>query len=827
MRHQQKNKEIAFEKPPKKEGGNVGGKKNKPEDGIIRMKNGDISCCIPFIKCSRVGHPLPESLADGIKLECTNPDCLYSKHLVHPECFRSLEAGLMKLLTSSGYKYCKKQGILLSKEMLWEPRGVELIQKNLKCECGKGKMRRDDEAWAKRQAMLEVAVKEKEKKKHKHASTLPALQLTVKKGAAPPPNFHKLDTHYLSSHSPPPFEKEEDIYEPVLAPPPAPKAVEPIKPKVLVTSPLSPRNPLPKPSIIKQPPAMKKPIPNLSNRFDSLKKYFSSPTPEDLEPSDDDEEFPSLRKQQQQSNSKATIPTVEPTKQTVKDKVAVASPTVTMPKIKPMSPAFSAVANSNLGSSSKMVLSKEKLQKALVLYSFSAGQSDEMDLIEGSIVTILDKHCAEEGWYLGEYQGKKGIFPSYFVQIIDLTPVTPPIQCVLPVNTNLNKTFSPTDLRTKPAKTSLYSNKLPSNPTNFVVATKTFAPEPLASESSAKLLKAETKPPGFGTSINSLQNNSKNVDDFKMKNFQMELMYLNRTVESKTPSPEPELYPSNTTTTSEMFSNYDLNSNPKKFKNAEIQTDETSFPQNSQHQKMHSPKDCDSEDRRSITPKLSTPLSVSPNEYMNRRKSTLTTSSGFPSVSESELSPFSTTSTMYEYDVEKIAAPVITFSFKSDETFGVEIYQNGRNTVLKNDFGYEWTPLYFSMAADTFVVGERAQSHHLQFPKHVVYDILKIVGKSMNEIKVDPKWKFQVVENEGIKCFEIETQNGPKLFPEDYVVAAFLKAMKIRAVNYLNNEINEIYLSSNFGLTELQKNIFRKAASKIGLYILDFYVNNV
>uniref|UniRef100_A0A914QKA2 Headcase N-terminal domain-containing protein n=1 Tax=Panagrolaimus davidi TaxID=227884 RepID=A0A914QKA2_9BILA len=205
MRHQQKN-EIAYEKKPKNEGNDGGGgkKNNNKEDGIVREKNGKISCCVPFLKCTRSGHPLPETLADGIKFSCTNPACLFTKHLVHPECFDSLETSLMKLLTSQGYKYCKNKGVLLTKERLWEPKGLALIQKNLKCECGKGVMKRDDEAWAEREEMLAspAAREEKEKKKHKPAKELPTLQLTVKKGAPPPPNFHRLNTHYASSHSP-------------------------------------------------------------------------------------------------------------------------------------------------------------------------------------------------------------------------------------------------------------------------------------------------------------------------------------------------------------------------------------------------------------------------------------------------------------------------------------------------------------------------------------------------------------------------------------------------------------------------------------------------
>uniref|UniRef100_A0A914Y9U6 SH3 domain-containing protein n=1 Tax=Panagrolaimus superbus TaxID=310955 RepID=A0A914Y9U6_9BILA len=533
---------------------------------------------------------------------------------------------------------------------------------------------------------------------------------------------------------------------------------------------------------------MKNPVEHLSNLYDPLKMLVSPPTAEDSEPSD--EEFPSLQKQRHISKSTNSL-TLEQMKQQVKTKSAITSPTVSRLKIN--STVTPIVADATiLGSFPNKLLNKDKFEKAFVLYSFSAAHGDEMDLIENTIITILDKHCAEEGWYLGEYEGKKGIFPSSFVQIIDLSQVTPPKNDVSDkVYSNIKS--SPINItKMKPVNTTHNNNQIQSNSTDFVAATKTFTSKHY--ETSPTSLQAKIKPYLTGPSMKlSIKNAEKSVDaSLKIKDLQMQLMYLNHTVESDAISSkendffeaktteERKLNPSNTTI-SEIFSSYNLNTTSKNFKNAEIQTDETSFSQDKQIQKMYSPKDYrnDSEFRKSISPNLSTPLSFSPNKYGNYRKSTLAGSSEFPKISDSDFSPFSTTSPMHEYDVENLSAATVTFSFKKDETFGVEIYQNGRNCILKNVFGFEWTPLYFSMAEDAPKVGEKAQIHHLQYPKHVIYDILKIIGKSMNEIEINPKWEFKVVENNGTKCFQIETKNGPRLFPENFIVAAFLKAMNV------------------------------------------------
>uniref|UniRef100_A0A914PTH4 Headcase N-terminal domain-containing protein n=1 Tax=Panagrolaimus davidi TaxID=227884 RepID=A0A914PTH4_9BILA len=124
------------------------------DDGIVRDRNGETMCCVPFMKCTRVGLDLPKSLADGIKMCCTNPDCAYAKNLIHPECFRSLEQNLMTIITSKGYDKSLSEKLRISEERLWGKKGLALLQKNLRCACGKGQMTRDNDAWEEREVCL-------------------------------------------------------------------------------------------------------------------------------------------------------------------------------------------------------------------------------------------------------------------------------------------------------------------------------------------------------------------------------------------------------------------------------------------------------------------------------------------------------------------------------------------------------------------------------------------------------------------------------------------------------------------------------------------------
>ena len=57
-------------------------------------------------------------------------------------------------------------------------------------------------------------------------------------------------------------------------------------------------------------------------------------------------------------------------------------------------------------------------EKATVRYSYSADNEDELSLKEGETVIILDKNLEDAGWWKGELNGKVGVFPDNFVEII-------------------------------------------------------------------------------------------------------------------------------------------------------------------------------------------------------------------------------------------------------------------------------------------------------------------------------------------------------------------------------------------------------------------------
>ncbi|XP_029459224.1 SH3 domain-containing kinase-binding protein 1 isoform X2 [Rhinatrema bivittatum] len=53
-----------------------------------------------------------------------------------------------------------------------------------------------------------------------------------------------------------------------------------------------------------------------------------------------------------------------------------------------------------------------------VLFPYEAQNEDELTIKEGEIITIVKKDCLDVGWWLGEVNGRRGVFPDNFVKLL-------------------------------------------------------------------------------------------------------------------------------------------------------------------------------------------------------------------------------------------------------------------------------------------------------------------------------------------------------------------------------------------------------------------------
>ena len=58
------------------------------------------------------------------------------------------------------------------------------------------------------------------------------------------------------------------------------------------------------------------------------------------------------------------------------------------------------------------------VERARVLFSYSAENDDELTIEEGDTIIVLDKELEDSGWWKGEFNGKVGVFPDNFVELL-------------------------------------------------------------------------------------------------------------------------------------------------------------------------------------------------------------------------------------------------------------------------------------------------------------------------------------------------------------------------------------------------------------------------
>lgn len=87
------------------------------------------------------------------------------------------------------------------------------------------------------------------------------------------------------------------------------------------------------------------------------------------------------------------------------------SKTSTPPKKRPISQVAA-------GSDAPQLPPKKAKEQAKVLYSYDAQNDDELTLQEGDVITVLSKDIEDEGWWKGELNGRVGVFPDNFVELI-------------------------------------------------------------------------------------------------------------------------------------------------------------------------------------------------------------------------------------------------------------------------------------------------------------------------------------------------------------------------------------------------------------------------
>ncbi|VDM45516.1 unnamed protein product [Toxocara canis] len=136
---------------------------SKCANEAAKVKEG---CPIPLQSGCLKGLPLPGSMEEGVKMECSNVVCPFKDDLMHKECFEALENNLIKIMSTMGS--ARGWTNAQRRANLWDKKGLSLIQKLCRCTCGMGVLRLDQSAMflmeREAAAVAPVSVKTKKSK---------------------------------------------------------------------------------------------------------------------------------------------------------------------------------------------------------------------------------------------------------------------------------------------------------------------------------------------------------------------------------------------------------------------------------------------------------------------------------------------------------------------------------------------------------------------------------------------------------------------------------------------------------------------------------------
>lgn len=64
-------------------------------------------------------------------------------------------------------------------------------------------------------------------------------------------------------------------------------------------------------------------------------------------------------------------------------------------------------------------LAKKPNERAKVIFDYEPENPDELKLTVGEVITVITKDIPDtEGWWEGELNGKVGVFPTNFVELL-------------------------------------------------------------------------------------------------------------------------------------------------------------------------------------------------------------------------------------------------------------------------------------------------------------------------------------------------------------------------------------------------------------------------
>ncbi|KAH6896280.1 heat shock protein [Coprinopsis sp. MPI-PUGE-AT-0042] len=153
----------------------------------------------------------------------------------------------------------------------------------------------------------------------------------------------------------------------------------------------------------------------------------------------------------------------------------------------------------------------------------------------------------------------------------------------------------------------------------------------------------------------------------------------------------------------------------------------------------------------------------------------------------------------------------------------VAIHKGDRVEILANDQGNRSTPSWVSFLGDEILVGEPAKNAFHSNPNNTIFDIRRLIGRSLSELEVHQdmkRWPFAVKEQDGKLVVEVEYKGTNKIFTPEEISAMVLTKMKETAEAYLGEKVTQAVVTVPVFFNDAQRQATKDAGAIAGLEIL-------
>src|SRR5881296_1659972 len=137
--------------------------------------------------------------------------------------------------------------------------------------------------------------------------------------------------------------------------------------------------------------------------------------------------------------------------------------------------------------------------------------------------------------------------------------------------------------------------------------------------------------------------------------------------------------------------------------------------------------------------------------------------------------------------------------------------------VIPGRHGRTLVPSVVAMTDNGLIVGDPAKEHLVRNPEHTIYSVKRFMGKGLADLAGELKYfPYTLHEQGGV----IRIQIGKKTYSPPQISAMILKELKLRAEEYLGEEIKKVVITVPAYFNDSQRQATKDAGMIAGLEVL-------